>query len=368
MSKDEAGSNRRQLNDGDDSGAVPDGVRFQVFVDGLGICAAPDCNKRSVHHRTKLAECAHIIPRRVGSHPREDYLTPLIERNQESNLLYLCEPHHKIVDDTQHAAIYTVDVLRRWKGDHEKWAKSVTKDSPYLPDEIKEALSSMGKSLAEKASEGKAALGQLIEVCRSLVDNNRVSESRILLAQISTLTIRTNDSNLIYDIEYLNARLLRAAQNIPESKKVLLDLIHSYGSKSEAMGEYVELCKAAPEPGDELETTERLLRALDPKNPHITVSDLLHNSQNQQIPWESLSPEITQSRRFYEQIFAHNCATLDADGNASERDQLVQRWSEQLPTSARPLLFQAIFTSLDAVRSNSSNSAMVSEAIDSIET
>ena len=211
MSNDGNQSNHGKLKDGVDSGAVPDGVRFQVFVDGLGICAAPGCNKRSVHHRTKLAECAHIIPRKVGSHPREDYRTPLSARKQEPNLLYLCEPHHKLVDDIQHAAIYTADTLRRWKHDHEEWARSVTKESPYLPNELKEALAAMGQSIADKASEGKAALGQILDVCRNLLDCNRLSECQILLAQISTLAIGTNDSELIYELEYLNTRLLRAS-------------------------------------------------------------------------------------------------------------------------------------------------------------
>lgn len=362
MSKGEQNSSLR-LKDGDDSGSVADGVRHQVFVDGLGICAAPDCNERAVHHRTKLAECAHIIPRRVGSHPREDYKTSLDQRNQEANLLYLCERHHKVVDNVAHAKFYTAEVLREWKRTHEEWARSVTKESPYLPNALKEVLASMGRTLAIQAGEGKVALSQLIEVGRNLILSNRVAEAEILLAQISTLAINTNDEGLVYEIDFLNARILRATQNVPASKAALLDLIHSHNTKSEAMVEYVELCRAAPEPVDELEKIERLLRDLDPQNPHLIVLDLIEGSHGLLISRDALSPSITQSRRLFEKILIHNCIALDATGERDARDELIQEWSERFETSSKPLLFQAIFASVDALRSESSGPTEVSDSI-----
>lgn len=367
MRKGENNSTSQGLEIGQDSGSVSDGVRHQVFVDGLGICAAPDCNERAIHHRTKLAECAHIIPRRVGSHPREDYTTPLDQRNQEPNLLYLCERHHKIVDNIAHAKTYTVEVLRKWKVTHEDWAQSVTKESPYLPIELKEALSSMGKSLVSQVTDGKTALRQLIEICSNLILSNRITESQILLAQISTLAIKTNDSDLLYKIDYLNAQILRASQNIPESKKALLELIHSHHTKSDAAAEYVELCKAAPEPDDELEETENLLRNIDPKNAHLTVLDLIENSNDLPISADALSRNITTSRGLFERVLAHNCVTLDARGDKNARDELVQEWSERFETSSKPLLFQAVFVSRDTQRAGSLNPKEVFDSIDSLD-
>ncbi|MEO8613627.1 MAG: hypothetical protein ABI600_00680 [Luteolibacter sp.] len=366
MSKSEDNSENLELKDGDDSGSVPDGVRFQVFIDGLGVCAAPDCNERSVHHRTKLAECAHIIPRRVGSHPREDYTTPLSERNKEPNLLYLCERHHKVVDNVEHANTYTVDVLSKWKRTHEEWAKSVTKESPYLPSALKEALLSMGKSLAGEATKNNQTLNQIIELCRSLILRNRVPESQILLAQISTLAIETNDANTIYLIDYLNARLLRAKQKITEAKQALLEIINSGNTRSEAMAEYIELCRAAPEPNDDSQKVERLLRELDPENLHLTVLDLIQNSENSPVSISDLALSSTENRRFYEQVLTHNCATLDAAGEKIERDLLVQKWSEEIDISPKPLLLQAAFTSVDTLRVGSSDPKEVIKSIEAI--
>ncbi len=80
----------KDLRKGMDSGSVSEKVKRQVFADGMGICAEPNCLNRLMQNRTTLGECAHIVPRRVGSHPREDYTTPLEDRRQEPNLLYLC--------------------------------------------------------------------------------------------------------------------------------------------------------------------------------------------------------------------------------------------------------------------------------------
>ena len=118
------------INKGVDSGPVSDPVKRQVLFDGLGICATPECEEKIVQQRTMTGECAHIIPRKVGSHPREDYSTPLEDRKKEPNLLYLCEKHHKIVDNKAHADIYTVELLREWKCSHETWVSTVRKNSP----------------------------------------------------------------------------------------------------------------------------------------------------------------------------------------------------------------------------------------------
>ena len=139
-------NNSGGIKDGVDSGAVSDKVKRQVLSNGLGICAAPECLERIDVQRTRLGECAHIIPRRVGSHPREDYSTLLDDRKIESNLIYLCEKHHKIVDNKEHASIYTAVMLRNWKHDHEQWSSAIQKDSSYIPKESKDHLDKLMSS------------------------------------------------------------------------------------------------------------------------------------------------------------------------------------------------------------------------------
>ncbi len=161
------------LVDGMDSGSVSEATKRQLLSDGLGFCSAPGCNHRIDHRRTRLGECAHIIPRKVGSHPREDYRTSLDARRQESNLLYLCEKHHKLVDNKEHAPLYTAEVLRKWKKDHKKWASSIKKDSPFIPASIKkgvEALfSEFQESLAQQADLAAHILGTVLDTCRELI-------------------------------------------------------------------------------------------------------------------------------------------------------------------------------------------------------
>ena len=65
-----------------------------------------------------IGDVAHIVAEESGG-PRG--LSPLIteERNSETNLVLLCKPHHKIVDDDP--ATHTVAVLAQAKSTHEQW-------------------------------------------------------------------------------------------------------------------------------------------------------------------------------------------------------------------------------------------------------
>lgn len=122
-----------ELKDGMDAGPINEKVKLQLFVNSLGICAAPECDRRLAKLNTKLGECAHIVPRKVGSHPREDYETSLIDRSKDANLIYLCEEHHKIVDNPINASFYTAEILRTWKKEHENWAARVKKTRFIYP-------------------------------------------------------------------------------------------------------------------------------------------------------------------------------------------------------------------------------------------
>lgn len=92
-------------------------------------CAFPGCTKSLVYRAdatsspTSISEVAHIVAKSLDG-PRGGYPLPVEERDLYDNLILLCEEHHHIVDDNP--ASYPVEMLRRWKLEHEQLVNSAT--------------------------------------------------------------------------------------------------------------------------------------------------------------------------------------------------------------------------------------------------
>lgn len=339
------------LKDGMDSGDVPEKVKLQVFVNGIGICAAPDCSDRLMRNRTKLGECAHIIPRRVGSHPREDYTTPLDDRKKEENLLFLCEKHHKLVDDKQHAEYYTAELLRGWKQHHEAWATGVTKNSPHLPQNLKDMFASFGTQIAEQINVSETIIGTLLDTCRELLERQLVNEARVFLSQIDLLLLGANNSSLNTRADLLNAILFIRNEQIPEAKGQLLQIIQSNPHDVEAMLEYVELCDSTPEPDDRAEGIEQIVRTLDTAHPKLLLLDLARKYKNQEIiETQDISNYLTDDVRLNARFYRQYALFFDRVQETAQRDDLINRWESELPNSPRPHLFRTLFREFDLLR------------------
>jgi len=87
-------------------------------------CAFPDCRKTLFEDKTEtddisiIGEEAHIVAKDPKEARGESYLTQE-QRDNFDNLILLCSPHHKIIDDQPNK--YTVKVLSRMKQDHIDW-------------------------------------------------------------------------------------------------------------------------------------------------------------------------------------------------------------------------------------------------------
>ncbi|MCX6601017.1 MAG: HNH endonuclease [bacterium] len=88
-----------------------------------GRCAFEGCNRYLVEPGTDsddasiIGQAAHICGEKPGA-PRYDQNMTDKERNHESNLIYMCCNHHKIIDDQWNT--YTVEYLRELKRKHEE--------------------------------------------------------------------------------------------------------------------------------------------------------------------------------------------------------------------------------------------------------
>ncbi|MEO8608277.1 MAG: hypothetical protein ABI690_10365 [Chloroflexota bacterium] len=342
------------LTDGTDSGAVSEMVKRQLFVNQLGICAKPDCSERIMQDRTTLGECAHIIPRKVGSHPREDYRTPLEDRKKEDNLLYLCLKHHDIVDNPQHAELYTAEVLRDWKKQHEEWAAGInkTKNLSYSPPEFSAMLAEIEKQFAEQANLSGTMIDKMLESCRELLDRQLINEATIFLNQIDLFLLDAGNRTLSAKADLLGAILLIRNEQIPEAKKRLLQIIQTNPHDVEAMVGYVELCYDVPESGDNLERIEELARELAKDHPRLLLVDLVRKlRKGEVVEIQDISENWADDKRLNARFICLYALFCDRAQKLDQRDDLINRWESELPNSPRPHLFRVLFRTLDLLRS-----------------
>src|SRR5690348_14725805 len=88
-------------------------------------CAYPGCRKELVMDRTAtddesvIGDEAHIVARETDGPRGDNSGLSAEQRDRYDNLLLLCKVHHKLVDDQPNE--YTVDKLRAFKQQHEKW-------------------------------------------------------------------------------------------------------------------------------------------------------------------------------------------------------------------------------------------------------
>jgi hypothetical protein len=90
-------------------------------------CNYPDCRQECVapgtgHDRAtaRIGRNAHIVASSDNG-PRGDPDFATTDRDKYENLILLCANHHDLVDGQPNT--YTVDMLRQWKSDHERWVR-----------------------------------------------------------------------------------------------------------------------------------------------------------------------------------------------------------------------------------------------------
>ena len=100
-------------------------TRLKVWAEAASFCAFTGCGKHLLEtdaagpDGSLIGEVAHIVSP-VSGGPRFDDPLDAALRDQFENLMLLCQPHHKIVDD--HPDRYPVAALRAMKDHHRGWA------------------------------------------------------------------------------------------------------------------------------------------------------------------------------------------------------------------------------------------------------
>lgn len=111
------------------SSSIPDKVKLKLWVAAGGRCQYPGCNIALYRDDVTLAEMnrsyiAHIVADSPGGPRGDKELSPKLAK-EFSNLMLLCDTHHRLID-REDVAGHPVEHLERFKKDHEERIDHVT--------------------------------------------------------------------------------------------------------------------------------------------------------------------------------------------------------------------------------------------------
>jgi hypothetical protein len=138
-------------------------TRRRLFILSGNECAFPGC-KAPVYdtdHNVMVGEFCHIKGKSPGG-PRYDPNQSEEERNGYANLMLMCSPHNKIIDDPNNLVIFPVETLLAYKHEHESRFKNAV---------VKEDVLERFAKLIDRIQPPVASLTPVIEWIMTKPDN-----------------------------------------------------------------------------------------------------------------------------------------------------------------------------------------------------
>lgn len=110
--------------------SIPAQVKLKLWIKSGGRCQFRGCNKplyRDDLTQAKMnkAYIAHIVADSPGGVRGDEKLSPKLAQ-EFSNLMLLCDAHHRLIDNPSHGHIYTVEQLQAYKKEHEERIEYLT--------------------------------------------------------------------------------------------------------------------------------------------------------------------------------------------------------------------------------------------------
>lgn len=191
------------------------GTRTALSLFSSGTCYYPDCPDKLLRYIDGeyfvALDIAHIRALEPSG-ARYDASMSNAERNDFPNLIYLCRPHHKVVDSK--ALSYPVELLLEWKRANE------TKEQFYLhatggPVTQESLAQAISEALTERSSEIESTLARLEESDQEAAQliNELLEEVRMLKQQ---------DFPVNEDTAMMLTKASRELKSLPDSAEVLL--------------------------------------------------------------------------------------------------------------------------------------------------
>ena len=109
------------------------------------VCAFPSCPAPiyDTLNGKLVGQVCHIKAESIGG-PRYNSLQSEDDRHGLGNLIYMCRPHHAVIDDPGSLQLYTVEYLIELKGNHESRAHNTIFTEEYLEQFVDRVLERIG--------------------------------------------------------------------------------------------------------------------------------------------------------------------------------------------------------------------------------
>lgn len=125
---------------------IPEKTKWELWLKAGGRCEHPGCNKPLWRESLTLRQLntsyiAHIIADKPDGPRGDPVLSPKL-RKDLSNLMLLCDEHHRLID--RDVTDHPVDLLRRLKRDHEERIEWLTGLSPKQKTHILSFTANIG--------------------------------------------------------------------------------------------------------------------------------------------------------------------------------------------------------------------------------
>ncbi|MGW2214637.1 hypothetical protein ACWCSD_06600 [Nonomuraea sp. NPDC001684] len=275
---------------------IPEAVQKALFLVSRGYCYAPKCQRRVVQiledgNPYIYAFVAHICGEPNG--PRHDPSMSIEERTSFSNMLLLCDGHHKQIDRKPSAGKYPVELLRAWKKDREgDYATALNGLTGLTEDGLKDlmatAITETKNDLFNAIGDLKSASRETVDTLRSLVleaFNHPYDSVQMLHEAAMRLSHLQDNTTLLHEAAM---RLSHLQDNTSFLYEAAHDLKHLQDTAS-------QLRHAASRLEHLPASTDRLW-AMSSKLTELEDQVRLVNTAGEDVPWHLVEQFISASR------------------------------------------------------------------------
>lgn len=154
----------------------------KLFLLSCNQCAAPDCDNTLIARDgdTIIAKICHIEAASPNG-PRYNPNMTDDERRHYNNLILLCDECHSIIDNKENENKYPVELLRKWKRDHENLCMQ-NKLNKY-PNLLNQAINAIASIDLEGINKDKAQV-KSFEILKK-IEYNSLKRNKYLIEELS---------------------------------------------------------------------------------------------------------------------------------------------------------------------------------------
>lgn len=359
------------LQKGDKAKVISERHRRILITDCGGKCSFfEDNGKQCAEHLTfknsNIANYAHIIPESVGSF-REDWKTPLEERNQPPNIIVMCQKHHKVIDD-QPEEYHAVKLLK-WKRDAEekgkKWPDMIGSSPNLASEHLKVLLEAQETYKSGSISKVKEKVCDVFIEVEMLLSKNNMREATIMLKSIEAIVESVLEGQEIIKLRILKANAFSKAGDIEEAKEMYENISKGFPEDMQPQLSLAEIYLNE----EKFDKNKKILDVLEkkfPDNPKIKIQKILRKIRlNEEILFDKndLATHDDKDRASFYRLYS---IYFNKKKDRSNRDAFIDRSIDITPDNLNGHLVKIGFIEADFFENKDFSMTAIQKTLDRI--